>query len=206
MAYKIEHTKSTIAVNGIDLENKQLGYFHGQGYYHVNGDDFLNLFHLQITNDPAILPPYVEFVKRRSVPTPSGDELTRVSLRLLQRQLSLLPESNPFQRFKSRFANDLKWLANEALDTFHKYSFATLRQFGACYELATTYLRWLKARNVNKLDTPIAAFEALSTGAKTLQFQLARAIGRKKLLDLTSLDEMALLWQTGMDEVKAIPV
>jgi len=206
MAYKIEHTKSTIAVNEIDLENARLGYFHGQGYYQLHGDDFVNLFHLQGTKDPAVLPPYVEFVKRRCVPTPNGDDLTRISLRLLQRQLSLLPESNPFERFKSRFAADLEWLAKETLDTFHKYSFATLRQFGACYELATTYLRWLKARNVKNLDSTIVAFSSVSTGAKTLQFHLARAIGRKKLLDLSSLNEMASRWQTGIDELKAIPV
>ena len=36
---------------------------------------------------------------------------------------------------------------------------------------------------------PIAAFTSLSTGAKTLQFQLARAMARKKPLDLSPLDE-----------------
>ncbi len=206
MAYQIEHTKTTIAVNEIDLKNARLGYFHGQGYYHACGDDFVNLFHLQGTKDTVVLPPYVEFVKRRCRPIPNGDELTKVSLRLLRRQLSLLPESNPFHRFKSRFAIDLEWLVTAHLETFHKYSFATLRQFGACFELATTYLRWLKARNVKNLDSSISAFTTLSTGAKMLQFHLARAIGRKKTLDLSSLDEMAIHWQTGIDELMAIPV
>jgi len=109
------------------------------------------LFRIPQPQDPAILPPYVEIVKRRGAAFRDRD-LLRASLRLLRRELQRLPETNPFKAFKARFAADLAWLANEPLATFHRYSFATLRQFGACYELAATYLQWLREREVAELD------------------------------------------------------
>ena len=96
---------------------------------------------------------------------------------------------------------DMSWVT---LDTFHQYSFATLRQFGACFELASTYLRWLEAGDERPaLGPAAAAFESIATGAKTLQFQLARALSRKKPIDLGPLDGLAEAWTTGIDAVVA---
>ena len=182
---------------------RRLGYFHGQGYYELHGDDFVNIFNLDGVKHPAVLPPYAEFVKRRSSAALAGDELVQVSLKLLRRQLPLLPEANPFAKFKPRFEADLQWLASEPIETFHQYSFATLRQFGSCYEVAATYLRWLQSHGVSPLERPIAAFTELSTGAKTMQFQLARATARKKPMDLSILDQMATTWESATEELKA---
>lgn len=146
-AYQREHVKSTVAIIEIDVTQQRLGYFHGQGYYHLQGEDFVNVLHLNGVPHPAVLPPYVEIVKRHPMSTRSSECLTRASLQRLQAELRHLPEANPFEKFKPRFANDLLWLANEPLETFHQYSFATLRQFGACYELAATYLSWLQSRS-----------------------------------------------------------
>ena len=46
---------------------------------------------------------------------------------------------------------DIEGLATETFDAFHRYSFATLRQFGASFELAATYLKWLDRQNVTGL-------------------------------------------------------
>lgn len=202
-AYGREHVKSTVAAVAIDVAQRELGYFHGQGYYQLQGDDFDRVFRLAGPPDDAILPPYVEFVKRRSGEPLRGAPLVETSLRLLQRQLGLLPESNPFGRFKLRFQQDLEWLAHEPLDTFHKYSFATLRQFGACYELAATYLQWLEDQGVAQLAEPRACFADLSVAAKAMQFHLARAITRKKPLDLTSIDTMARRWDEAVSGLRA---
>jgi hypothetical protein len=200
-AYQLAHVKSTIAAVSIDVEERKLGYFHGQSYYELSGDDFASAFRL--TNaDPAALPPYVEIVKRRQTRPPQNEALTRASLKLLARHLTLLPESNPFHKFKTRFAADLEWLRREPLETFHQYAFATLRQFGACYELAATYLGWLQARGVEHLEPSRGAFLELATGAKSLQFQLARAMARQKPLDLSPLDAMATRWQGALDELQ----
>jgi hypothetical protein len=202
-AYRAEHVKSTVAVAAIDRGARRLGYFHGPGYFELAGDDFDRLFHLAGPADPARLPPYVEFVKRRPGPPPAGDDLTRASLRSLRRQVGLLPTANPFERFRDRLAADLGWLSGAGLDTFHKYSFATLRQFGAAYELGATYLRWLAARTGKPLDAAADGFAAISAAAKALQFHLARAVARKRPLDLSPIDGMAARWQAAVDDLKA---
>jgi hypothetical protein len=194
-AYHQAHVKSTVAAMEIDIRERRLGYFHGQGYHELRGDDFIHVLRMTGTESPAMLPPYVEFVKRRARQTPTGERLVEASLNVLRCHLDRLPEANPFEKFKTRFVADLQWLSGVPLDVFHQYSFATLRQFGACYECAATYLKWLSEQDVDGLDEPIAEFTALSTGAKTMQFQLARTMARKKALDPSPIDEMAAAWE-----------
>jgi Domain of unknown function (DUF1839) len=194
-AYQRAHVKTTVAVNEIDIAAKRLGYFHSQAYFQLQGLDFAHLFRLGVPEDAAVLPPYVEFVKRSEIVPPRGADLLAASLQIFRRQLRRLPRANPFAKFKSRLETDLSWLMNENMEMFHQYSFATLRQFGASFELAATYLQWLRQHNVNELDQPIATFQELSTAAKTMQFQLARTMTRKKPLDLAMLDSMADKWQ-----------
>ncbi|WP_010587319.1 DUF1839 family protein [Schlesneria paludicola] len=203
-AYQREHMKSTVAVIEIDPANQHLGYFHGQGYYHLSGDDFAKILHLSGFPHPSVLPPYVEIVKRSNALALVGEALTRASVDRLKVELHKLPAANPFHKFKPRFEADLQWLANEPIETFHQYSFATLRQFGACYELSATYLKWLQARGIARLERAIDVYEGLSSGAKTMQFQLARAMARKRTLDLTPIDQMATQWQLATDDLKSL--
>lgn len=193
-AYKMAHVKSTVAVTEIDVRNKHLGYFHGQGYYHLGKDDFLDVFRLRGEPDPSVLPPYVEIAKLRRKQPMSQADVLNTSLHLLRKQLSLLPLENPFEKYLPRFKNDLLWLMNEELDTFHAYSFATLRQFGACYELAANYLQWLMGCGEDGLGEAAKKIKSISETAKVYQFQLARAMSRKKELDVTPIDNMGLAW------------
>lgn len=202
-AYQREHVKSTIAIVEIDVASQYMGYFHGQGYYRLSGADFVNVLHLSGLPHPSVLPPYVEIAKRRNSSVLSGEALTRASVNRMTAELCRLPALNPFLKFKPRFECDLRWLADEPIETFHQYSFATLRQFGACYELAATYLRWLDERSVLGLKQAIEQFDSLSNGAKTMQFQLARAMARKRTLDLSPIDQMANTWQTATDDLKS---
>jgi hypothetical protein len=193
-AYHRDHIKTTVAAVESDGPARRLGYFHNQGYHHLQGDDFASLF--RIASSPTTeLPPCVEIVKHRQGPVPRGADLGQASLRLLRRHLQHLPQSNPFLRFREQFEADLRWLAGESLDTFHRYSFVTLRQFGAGYELASLYLRWLQQFTPLPVETPRTALGDLATEAKTLQFLLARALARKKPLDLSALDRLADGWQ-----------
>jgi hypothetical protein len=201
-AYQLEHVKTTVAVNEIDIEANHMGYFHNQGYFSLDGDDFKRIFHIDSDLDPAFLPPYVEFVKIADFsPLKNADRLAE-SIRQLRRQLKMLPSDNPFYRFKTRFKDDLVWLTDGDINTFHKYSFATLRQYGACYELASTYLLWLKEQGERGLDQAIEAFVDISNGAKALQFQLARAVNRKRELDLSPLDYTGEKWELAFDNLK----
>ncbi|MEM7432262.1 MAG: DUF1839 family protein [Pseudomonadota bacterium] len=201
-AYNIAHVKSTVAVNEIDVANRHMGYFHGQGYYHLGGEEFGNIFQLDGLVHDRMLPPYIELMKLHKRPE---DIVTRTlleqSIQALRRELAMLPSTNPFNTFQSRFETDLEWLKSEPIDTFHLYSFATLRQYGACFELVETYLKWLTDQGESGLDRAIECFNQISATAKTFQFKLARAIARKKDLDLAPLAQMSELWENGTSDV-----
>lgn len=198
-AYKISHVKSTIAVNAIDIQKKFLGYFHGQSYYELQGQDFTDLFQLTGLAHARVLPPYIEYVKlNRKSPLSDSAHLLESSVQLLKKHLQLIPTENPFVKFKVAFAQDLEWLITQDMDKFHLYSFATLRQYGACFELMAGYLRWLQAHQQPHLELAIDNFTAISTSTKAFQFQLARAIARKRTMELNALDDMARLWQDAM--------
>lgn len=200
-AYKMAHVKSTVAVVEIDRDAGHLGYFHGQGYYHLNGQDFSDVFRLQGEPNPAMLSPYVEIAKRRRLDRFDESQTLDVSLSLLRKHLNLLPASNPFSAFKCKLEEDYGWLINENIDTFHQYSFATLRQFGACYELTATYLDWLAEQGETDLSDARKAIKSISEAAKIYQFQLARAMSRKKPLDLTPIGTMGEYWEVGMERL-----
>ena len=201
-AYKLAHVKSTVGVNEIDAQARHMGYFHNQGYFALDGDDFRDVFQLDGLVHERMLPPYIEYLKTRPNFTPlRGAELASASLTLLKRQLTRVPPTNPFERFKTQFAKDLDWLMQADIAAFHTYSFANLRQYGACYELSETYLRWLTHNGVASLSPAIEAFHKIAETAKAFQFQLARSMARKRPLDLEPLDTMATAWKVGTDEL-----
>lgn len=198
-AYKTTHTKTTIGAVEIDVQAKHLGYFHNQGYYHLSGDDFTNLFRLE-QKDPIYLPPYVEFVKKWDH-AKSKEQTLRSSIQLLRKQLTLLPVTNPFNAFATRLSSDVEWLIGEPMETFHQYSFVTLRQLGACYELSKTYLQWLEQNGEGGLTSTIQLYDEISTSAKTIQFQLARSVSKKKALDLAPIEKMGSAWQIATENL-----
>jgi hypothetical protein len=199
-AYRLAHMKSTVAVNKLDVERRQLGYFHNQGYYELGGDDFAEIFQLEGLVHERMLPPYIEFVK--TVPRfqqPDARRRVALSLELLRDHLQRLPSRNPFLPFKEKFSSDLEWLMQADIGVFHAYSFATLRQYGACFELAETYLSWLAEHGCGDLAPSIEALRQISQQTKAFQFQLARSMARKKPLDLAPLDAMTALWDAAMN-------
>jgi hypothetical protein len=202
-AYRLGHVKSTVAAVAIDADARRLGYFHGQSYYELEGDDFLDVLRVREPRDSAHLPPYAEFVKLHRPPVEDTCDLAAASRELLGEHLRKLPSENPFPCFKERLARDLSGLLDEDIDAFHQYSFATLRQFGACYELSAAYLDWLSAQGEADLEKSARAFRDLAEGAKTFQFQLARAMARRKPLDLSALDTMAGRWECGISTLQA---
>jgi hypothetical protein len=198
-AYKLAHVKSTVAVNEIDVEQRRLGYFHNQSYHHLSGQDFSDIFQTEGLVHARMLPPYIEFVK--AVPRAralTGAERRDASVAQLRRNLRRLPPSDPFVGFKARLEEDMSWLLEGDLEVFHGYSFATLRQYGACYALAAAYLRWLESEGVDGLETSAVALDTISETTKVLQFQLARAVMRKRPPKLGALDDQAALWEQAM--------
>lgn len=200
-AYQLDHVKTTVAVNLIDRANRRLGYFHNQSYFELSGDDFTQIFQLEGLVHPRMLPPYVEFARFRDTKLSASEQLD-CSLDILQHQLKLIPKANPFIAFKQRFAQDIDWLLSSKIEVFHKYSFATLRQYGACFELSQTYTDWLGKQGIDNIETSTTAFGEISQTAKAMQFQLARSIARKKPLDLAPIDNMAAAWERGMSTLQ----
>ena len=201
-AYRLSHVKSTVGVNLLDRAGRRLGYFHNQGYHELKGDDFEALFMPLEQVHERMLPPYIELVKLRW-PALQGAELRRVSLDLLREQLRRLPATNPFPAFGKRFGSDLDWLLQSDMNSFHAYAFVTWRQFGACYELAHAYLQWLAGEGVDGVLDAGNEFLAISEASKAYQFQLARAMARKRQPDLGVIDAMAERWHRATRSLSA---
>lgn len=192
-AYQLDHVKTTIAVNAIDRQGQRLGYFHNRGYFTLDGADFVALFQLDGRVHPRVLAPYVEFLK----PIPGGAALQGAALRaasleLLHEEMRRLPRENPFIAFRERFAADLRWLLDARIEDFHTYAFVTWRQFGACFELGARYLDWVGEGT--RFADAAASLAAIAQASKELQFQLARAIVRRRSFDFAPLEGLARQW------------
>jgi uncharacterized protein DUF1839 len=199
-AYRTSHVKTAVAVNAIDVENRRLGYFHNNGYFTLDGDDFREIFQLDGAPHERVLPPFAEIAKIDPHFMPPHS-LVEASLELLARHMARVPRINPFAHFNVKFARDMETLAGADIAEFHRYSFANLRQYGACFELAETYLGWLGANGIDGLECPRASLADIAQSAKAFQFQLARSMARKKPLDLAPLDAMGRQWDAAMAEL-----
>ena len=175
VSYRLEHTKTTIAVNRIDPSKRELDYFHGSGFHLLGGDDYDAI----LRQPPgAALLPYAEFVKfdhRKPL-----DATT--SLHLLRRHLARAPAENPVAAFRARVREQAEAAAERENAFLHKYAFNTARQLGMNFELLGSHLRWLDSMGAGWafLGPATQSCKALSSGAKTFQFQLARAVTRKR--------------------------
>jgi hypothetical protein len=200
-AYRLAHVKTAVGINEIDVESRHLGYFHNNGYYTLGGDDFREVFLLDGLPHERVLPPFAEIAKID--PDFVAPDLTQASLALLRKHVARIPGTNPFGRFKRKFAKDLEALLAAEIARFHSYSFANLRQYGACFELGATCLQWLGERGVDGLAPSRAALQSIAQTAKAFQFQLARSMARKKPLDLSPLDAMGEAWDIAMGELRS---
>lgn len=198
--YHTHHSKTTIAVQEIDLLSRRLGYFHNGGYHSLSGDDFDGLLLLSAQRSPDVLPPYVEFAKLNTVQKRPEPELVALSFNLLRGHLERAPKTNPVLRFKERFGEYLTWLHTESGRAFHAFAFATLRQLGACFGLAGSFVRWLAAHGETDLDQAALDCEAIANAAKALLLKTARSAATKKTFDSSPLLQgMATNWTSATE-------
>lgn len=199
VSYQLTHTKTTIGIQSIDTDARKLGYFHNAGYFELEGDDYAALFGIGREKRPEELVPYTEFAKIDPGKRLPEGELVSRSVELLRRHLQRRPKDNPVTRFRARFERDLAWLGAEPPEMFHLYAFSTLRQCGACFELAGSYVAWLSAYGHDGLSPAETAFATLASQAKTLQFKAARAVLLKRPVDFSGmLDAMESAWTLAM--------
>jgi hypothetical protein len=200
VAYQKQHTKTTIGIHAMNWSSRQIGYFHNSGYYFAEGADYDGLLD---TAGTALLPPYVECARRRYASL-TGTNLRDASLSLMQRHLSRRPLASPITAFGEALARDAKELVSRPMDYFHAYSFNTLRQLGANFELLGHYLRWLNSTGLGTYEAMIAACDTIASESMVLEFRLARACSNGKedrgQSSIEVLERAYALLMAGLDE------
>ncbi|SOC40978.1 succinylarginine dihydrolase [Rhizobium subbaraonis] len=193
VGYRQEHGKTTVAINRLDLEGRVLDYFHNAGFFRLEGEDFDGLFQMNASADALPFLPYTEFAKFPSS-YPSEADLLAAAHRLLRFHFARRPRENPIAAFAGVFPGQVQAVAERPFGFFHKYAFNTLRQVGANFELAASHLDWLAADG--SLAPASDAARRISEVAKSVQFQLARAVTRKRFEPLaTALDPAVEAWE-----------
>jgi hypothetical protein len=198
--YRTNHVKTTIALAELDVENQRLGYFHSAGYFMLEGEDFAQTFRLNATPNADVLPLFAESVRVDRLTRKPARELTELSLALWRKHLSRLPQSNPVERYKRRFEQQLSVMHARGLAYYHAWAFATTRQVGSGFELLARNLEWLEQNGVDGLNEARAAFEAIAATSKTFILKGARAVNAKRQFDGSEMfSEMSTAWQRGVD-------
>lgn len=193
-SYKQAHVKSSIAIEAIDAAGERLRYFHGPGFYELSGDDYRGIFRLGRAFSEDVLPPYTELVRFDAGRRLEGEELRRAAYDMLGRQLERRPQRNPWLAFGKRLLQDLPQLLAGTDTSYHAYAFATVRQCGAAFDAAKSFVEWLAPPSSDGR----AAAEALGrqvSGAKALLFRLAR---RRPFDPAPSIRQLAEDWETTM--------
>ena len=204
VSYALEHVKTSVAVGAIDRAAKRLWYFHNRGYHALGGADWEGALREGAAPDPAVLPPYVEVVKRDLERKRPAAELAAMAVRQLRRHLSRRPRQSPVRAFAAGIGRELSWLREQPLQGFHAWSFATLRQLGADAECAASFLRWLDRSGEGGHEPAAARLENVARAAMSLQFKLARFANTKKPFDpVPALEELAESWGAAVEDLVA---
>jgi uncharacterized protein DUF1839 len=190
-AYRTAHVKSSLAIEAIDPVTERMRYFHGAGYYEISGEDYRGVLRF------GTLPPYIELVRFHAGPCLRGEELRRVAREFLREQLSRRPSLNPWIAFGERLTRDLPQLLAGKDSDYHAYAFATVRQCGAAFETAKSFVEWLSHEN----DPAAEALGRQVAGAKNLLFRLAR---RRAFDPAPVIQQLAKDWETAMQALEAI--
>jgi hypothetical protein len=199
ITYRGGHSKTTVGINALDPAARRMHYFHNDGYFALEGEDYEGIFGQWDGVPAGALPlfPYAEFVKfdaGRAARDPVGAASGLLALHLKRR-----PKRNPLAAYAGVFGGHAEALAARSPDYFHTYAFNTLRQAGANFELLGSHLEWLARHGQVGLAEAAEAAGAIAEGAKVMQFKLARAMARRRFDGLAeAIQPMAAAWDTVM--------
>jgi hypothetical protein len=199
-AYRRQHVKSTIALEAVDTAEERLHYFHSAGYHQLSGDDYRGVFRLRPGFSDDVLPPYAELVRFDAAPRLTGDYLRRAAACALRRELARAPRRNPWVAFGERLGTDLPALLAGTENDYHAYAFATVRQCGAAFECAQSFVQWLDGK---RSEAAAAALGRIVAGAKALLFKLAR---RRAFDPNPAMQQLAADWQIAMEALDSLAV
>ena len=197
--YRTQHTKTTVLIASMDVQARQLGYFHNGGYFELAGEDFNQLLRVEPATSAGHLPLYAELVRTDRLVRRQPAELACLSLTLLRRRLERRPATNPFLRFGVRLAGDLPDLQARGLAYYHAWAFASIRQAGAAFDLLAANLRWQVGFGHPGLIAPAECFDAIAQANKALILKGARAVNSGRPFDASPMcADMAQAWDQGM--------
>lgn len=195
VTYRETHGKTTIGIYAMDPEKRELAYFHNETRGRLTGDDFDGALQ-QLPEQSSFLMPYTEFIKPVGMPAGKPAE---VAIQQLQRHWLRRPAENPFRAYARTFGRHIEQLQVRGGAYFHGYAFNTLRQAGANFGLLGSFLSALPAPDLN---AAAGSANALADAAKTLQFQMARAVARTRFDGLEqAVAGLADLYEKLMDEL-----
>lgn len=202
--YRRSHTKTTVILADLDIAQQRLGYFHNAAYHCLEGEDFRQLFRVGQAHDPSFLPLFAELVRIDRVVVRQPADLIQRSRELLRSAFERRPASDPVQRFQLRVERDMPLLLQNDLGHYHQWAFATIRQLGAAFELASMHLRWAWPTGSDDATRAAVEFEAIAQGSKKLILKLARSVNSKRPADVASMfDEISDSWRKGMAALEA---
>jgi hypothetical protein len=187
-SYRREHVKSSVVAEAIEPAGERLRYFHGAGYYELEGEDYRGVFRLRRELPGDVLPPYTELLRMDAGPALAGEELRDAALELLGEHLRRRPRGNPFLRFGEQLGADLPRLLEGDQAAYHDYAFATVRMVGSAFEVGASHVEWLLG------DEGLPAAQAMRDiveGSKVLSFKLAR---RRAFEPQAAIAELAAAW------------
>lgn len=197
-SYRREHVKSSIAIEALDPNARELRYFHNRSLHALSGEDYDGVFRLGRPYSDDVLAPYAELVRFDAGPRLSGDALRERALGQLRLQLARRPARNPIGAFSEQLLRTLpELLAGESQD-YHDYAFATVRMLGAGAELGARMCEVLFADGATPAAGPL---HELAGASRVLSLKLAR---RRPFDAEPNLATMARFWDramTGLDEL-----
>jgi hypothetical protein len=170
-SYRREHVKSSVVAEAIDPDGERLRYFHGPGYFELEGEDYRGVFRLGREFSDDVLPPYTELARLDAGPRLEAERLREMAREMLVENIARRPQTNPFERFGAQLALALPRLLAGDAAAYHDYAFATVRMVGSAFEVGASHVAWV----LGEPGAPAAAsMSAIVDGCKTLSFKLAR--------------------------------
>ncbi len=198
--YQQDHTKTTIAIDYVNLENHTCRYFHNAARAELSGNDYIGIFQLNpdYTRRRDIMFPYLEVVERPPTQI-SDDNLMQVATELLKTHFKRRPKSNPFETWRRTFDQHLDSLLSNP-NSLHTYAFHFPRLAGSNFETFSNHIDWLFQGEV---EQAVASCQAIARVTKTLQYRLARSVARRKMdhandcFDLLELNYSKIVFELG---------
>ncbi|MCX6467815.1 MAG: DUF1839 family protein [Corynebacteriales bacterium] len=190
--YRSGHVKTTIVPLSVDRAAREMVYLHNAGAHRLAGEDFDGVFGLGSGVHPE-LPPYTEQI-RRTVTAAAPER----ALELVRAHLDRRAPGNPVDRLADSVRDAVAWLPDAGLETFHRWAFATLRQCGSTAELAADVVVWLESQGATGAAAAREPFLEVASGAKSVQFRMARAARGRAVDPSETLAAMATAWDAAL--------